>query len=241
MTEIPATPALSGPPAPARPPAADPAAVSAARPDAPEAPAEERGVAAADFETFLSLLTAQMRNQDPLQPMDSTEFVAQLASFSGVEQQIRANERLDAILDALSGGAGAGLASWIGLEAETAATLRHEGGPLALAVDPPAGADRAMLRVLDAEGRTVGAIPVDPAARRILWDGTLDGAPLGAGRRSFELAWFAGEAELGKAPARRTVRVADLRPGGEDGPRLGLVGGGEVRPEDLSALRPPEG
>ncbi len=47
-----------------------------------------------DFETFLKLLTTQMRNQDPLKPMDSTEFVAQLASFSAVEQQIRANDRL---------------------------------------------------------------------------------------------------------------------------------------------------
>ena len=49
---------------------------------------------AGDFETFLKLLTAQLRNQDPLQPMDSTEFVAQLASFSAVEQQVRANDRL---------------------------------------------------------------------------------------------------------------------------------------------------
>ena len=50
---------------------------------------------AGDFETFLSLLTAQLRNQDPLKPMESTEFVAQLASFSAVEQQVRTNDRLD--------------------------------------------------------------------------------------------------------------------------------------------------
>ncbi len=110
--------------------------------------AEQRGraVAEADFETFLSLLTAQMRNQDPLKPLESTEFVAQLASFSAVEQQIRSNERLDEIFDALSGGPGAGLADWIGMEAETTAAARHEGGPLDLKVSPAAGADRAALR-----------------------------------------------------------------------------------------------
>ena len=53
--------------------------------------------AAADFDSFLNLLTAQLRNQDPLQPIDSTQFVAQLASFSTVEQLIGTNERLDAL------------------------------------------------------------------------------------------------------------------------------------------------
>ena len=51
-----------------------------------------------DFNTFLKLLTTQLENQDPLQPMDSTEFIAQLASFSSVEQQIGTNTRLDEML-----------------------------------------------------------------------------------------------------------------------------------------------
>lgn len=42
-----------------------------------------------DFETFLRLLTTQLQNQDPLDPTNSTEFVAQLANFSSVEQQVR--------------------------------------------------------------------------------------------------------------------------------------------------------
>jgi flagellar basal-body rod modification protein FlgD len=48
--------------------------------------------------------------------MESTEFVAQLASFSGVEQQIRANDRLDSILGVRAGGAAVGLAAWSGRE-----------------------------------------------------------------------------------------------------------------------------
>ena len=40
-----------------------------------------------DFETFLKMLTAQMENQDPLNPIESSDYAVQLATFSGVEQQ----------------------------------------------------------------------------------------------------------------------------------------------------------
>lgn len=56
-----------------------------------------------DFTTFLNLLTAQLRNQDPMNPTDSTQFVAQLAQFSNVEQAVKSNKTLDAILGALGG------------------------------------------------------------------------------------------------------------------------------------------
>ena len=55
-----------------------------------------------DFQTFLKLLTAQMRHQDPLEPLDSTQFVAQLAAFSSVEQQIETNTKLETINENLS-------------------------------------------------------------------------------------------------------------------------------------------
>lgn len=55
-----------------------------------------------EFQTFLQLLTAQMRHQDPLEPLDSTQFVAQLAAFSSVEQQITTNEKLDNLYDFLT-------------------------------------------------------------------------------------------------------------------------------------------
>ncbi|OPB31915.1 flagellar hook assembly protein FlgD [Bartonella sp. AR 15-3] len=52
----------------------------------------------ADYDTFIKLLVAQMKNQDPTKPMDSTEFVAHLASFSSVEQAIKMNETLAQML-----------------------------------------------------------------------------------------------------------------------------------------------
>jgi flagellar basal-body rod modification protein FlgD len=51
-----------------------------------------------DYDAFLNLLVAQMKNQDPTAPMDSTDYVAQLATFSQVEQTIQTNTKLDQLL-----------------------------------------------------------------------------------------------------------------------------------------------
>lgn len=51
-----------------------------------------------DYDAFLQLLLAQMQNQDPLNPTDSTEFVSQLATFSNVEQGMNTNTKLDQLL-----------------------------------------------------------------------------------------------------------------------------------------------
>ena len=54
--------------------------------------------ASLNYDSFLKLLTAQMQYQDPTKPMDATQFVAQLASFSNVEQAIKTNNKLDSLL-----------------------------------------------------------------------------------------------------------------------------------------------
>ena len=53
---------------------------------------------AVDYESFLKLLVAEMKNQDPTKPMESTDFIAQLATFSQVEQTVQSNTKLDQIL-----------------------------------------------------------------------------------------------------------------------------------------------
>jgi flagellar basal-body rod modification protein FlgD len=51
-----------------------------------------------DYQSFLKLLVAQMKNQDPTDPMDSTQYMAQLAAFSQVEQSVQMNTKLDQML-----------------------------------------------------------------------------------------------------------------------------------------------
>jgi flagellar basal-body rod modification protein FlgD len=55
-----------------------------------------------DYSAFLRLLIAEMKNQDPTKPMDSAQFVAQLASFSSVEQAVKTNAKLDAMMGAFA-------------------------------------------------------------------------------------------------------------------------------------------
>ena len=80
--------------------------------------AQTRGAAssqlAENFDTFLKLLTTQLKHQDPLEPLKSSEFVAQLVQFSQVEQSIKANKNLEKILAAQSANQAAASLSYIG-------------------------------------------------------------------------------------------------------------------------------
>lgn len=62
--------------------------------------AQSASASRVDYQTFLRLLVAEMQNQDPTKPMESTEYIAQLASFSNVEQSIQLNSKLDQLLGA---------------------------------------------------------------------------------------------------------------------------------------------
>ncbi len=139
-----------------------------------------------------------MRNQDPLKPMDSTEFVAQLASFSAVEQQIRSNDRLQGILDVLSNGSTAGLAEWIGREVRVAAKADFAGEPVEVGVAPMDGADKAVLVVRNDFDSVVARLPVAADATEVSWDGKDDmGNGLAHGRYGFTLESYAGETLMG--------------------------------------------
>jgi flagellar basal-body rod modification protein FlgD len=63
---------------------------------------KDAAAASLDYSTFLNLLLAQLKNQDPTKPMDSTEYMSQLASFSNVEQAIKTNTKLDSLLTSQS-------------------------------------------------------------------------------------------------------------------------------------------
>ena len=195
------------------------------------------GAAASDFDTYLTLLTTQLRNQDPLNPTDSTEFVAQLASFSGVEQQIRTTDQLKAILGALGGGASAGLAAWIGKEVRAPAQGAFAGTPLDIATTPNPEADAAVLVVKNDFGQVVARRSIDPKAEEVTWDGKdALGASLPYGDYSFEIEAYNGDKLLGTEPGQVYAKVTEVRI--EDGAQmLILATGAKVALEDVTALR----
>lgn len=98
-----------------------------------------------DYQSFLRLLVTQMQNQDPTSPMDSTQWVSQLASFSGVEQMIQANSKLDAIL------AGSGASEASALIGRTVSTADGATRGVVVSVDVSASSRIATL----ADGSTV--------------------------------------------------------------------------------------
>ena len=73
-----------------------------------------------NFETFLSLLTAQLKNQDPLSPVDSNQFTAQLTQMAGVEQQLLTNDLLTSLLKAQAAGGLDNASNYIGKEVTAA-------------------------------------------------------------------------------------------------------------------------
>lgn len=67
-----------------------------------------------NFDTFLTLLTTQLQNQDPMNPMDSNQFTQELVQFSGVEQQINTNDNLKTLISLQQGNAGTAATGYLG-------------------------------------------------------------------------------------------------------------------------------
>ena len=190
-----------------------------------------------DFETFLKMMTEQLKHQDPLNPLDSNDFAMQLATFSGVEQQVQTNSLLTAIQSQLGAADATALAGWVGLEARAAVPADFDGTPLELVPRFATGAESARLVVQDPAGRIVQSLPLTVADGPVVWTGAdANGAILPAGRYSFtvESETSGGETETHPAEVYAAVREARL-----DGERtlLVLAGGAEVPASEISAVR----
>ncbi len=166
-----------------------------------------------DFQTFLTLLTAQLRNQDPLKPVESTAFVAQLASFSAVEQQVQSNAKLESILEALANGATGGLAQWIGREVRNPGSAPYENHPLDVQLIVHREADAARLVVYNENGTIAATQTVDPTEEYANWSGILaNGQRAEEGRRfSFKVESLKDGEVLLDAHALVYTRVDEVR------------------------------
>lgn len=133
------------------------------------------GMLASNFETFLSLLTSQLKNQDPLSPVDSNQFTAQLTQMAGVEQQLLTNDLLKSLVSAQGGGGLGEAATYIGKDATAVwGATKMADGEASWSYELGSNAASATLQVLDGSGKVVwtGDAPAKTTGmHEFTWDG----------------------------------------------------------------------
>jgi len=127
-----------------------------------------------NMNTFLTLLTTQLQNQDPLSPMDSTQFTQQLVEYSQVEQQINTNTNLTSLISLQQAGAGAASVGYLGKNVTvTNGNAALTNGSATWNYALPAGAATSTLTVTNASGQTVYSGPGETASgsNTFTWNG----------------------------------------------------------------------
>jgi flagellar basal-body rod modification protein FlgD len=127
-----------------------------------------------DLNKFLNLLVTQLKNQDPLDPMDATEFTSQLVQFASVEQQIYQNSNLEKLLDATHAGQVSNLAGFLGKTVEgTSDKLNLDGGSATFSYELMDKAKSNTILITDASGKSVFSFKGELQQDRYeyTWDG----------------------------------------------------------------------
>jgi flagellar basal-body rod modification protein FlgD len=127
-----------------------------------------------NYQTFLQLLTTQLKNQDPLNPMDSSQFTSQLVQFSSVEQQIQANKNLESLISAQASNEAANSVNYIGRTvAATSDTVGLQNGSATInyALDNAVASDS--ITISTTSGKIVRSLQgqTGQGAHTITWDG----------------------------------------------------------------------
>ena len=190
-----------------------------------------------DYETFLKMLTVQAVNQDPLDPMDSSEYAAQLASFSSVEQQVITNQLLSALASQMNTTSLAQYSGWVGMEARSTAGVVFEGAPQTLYPLPAVLADEAYLVVYDGSGNEMQRMSIGLDGEGVEWAGVGDdGTPIANGTYYFEVENHANGAELGQTPVETYQIITEAQV--IDGQIAVILEGGiPLLPSNITALR----
>ena len=130
-----------------------------------------------NYEMFLQLLTTQLRNQSPLDPLDANQFTQQLVQYSSVEQQVKTNENLNAMLATLLASNATSLVSYVGREIEalgSAAPLKN--GTATWKYNAKADAPNTEIEIRNAAGTVVKKVStsITKGEHTFSWDGKMD-------------------------------------------------------------------
>lgn len=146
----------------------------------------QRVALAEDFSQFLQLLTTQLQNQDPLSPMDSTEFTNQLVQFSQVEQQINSNAKLDNLVQLQLASISSVALGYVGMDISyISSEMSYDGEtPVDISYALASEAITAKVNVYDEEGELIYSAdaPKSTGINKFTWDGKdKAGQPVEAG------------------------------------------------------------
>jgi flagellar basal-body rod modification protein FlgD len=133
-----------------------------------------RSTIADNFDTFLNILTTQLKNQNPLDPLDTNQFTQQLVQFTGVEQQLKTNDFLEALLLNTQTSYRADAVSYIGKQVTASGeTAELKDGGALWAYNAEANVANATVTIKNSAGSVVytetGSL--NAGAGSFLWDG----------------------------------------------------------------------
>lgn len=175
----------------------DTSAASANAASAATGSAAGKATLGSNFNTFLTMLTTQLKHQDPLSPMDSTQFTNQLVQFSSVEQQINANSNLEKLIKLQQTAQTTQGINYLGQTVEVAGTdLPLQDGAASLTYTLPKEARDVKVNIRDSSGTLVKTIngETKAGAHSIDWDGKdTSGNQLDDGRYSITVTATAAD------------------------------------------------
>ncbi len=193
-----------------------------------------------NYDTFLKMMTAQIKNQDPLNPMSADQLAVQLATFSGVEQQTRTNDLLTRMLGQGALGSMGQMVGWVGKEARLAAPAYFDGStPVTISPNPTSDADKAVLVVKTQAGQEVSRTQLPLGSADYQWQG-LDstGNPLPKGIYSLSLESYQKDKLLESSDVEYYGKISEIR-SGTNGVSAMLPGGVEALTSVITAIREP--
>lgn len=198
-----------------------------------------------DKDAFLKLLVAQIQYQDPLQPLQGTEYVAQLSQFSQLEQTIAQSSRLDDMNAQLRGLGNNEATALVGKRVTVRGKQMAFDGITAVGSAVTLGGDAQAVtaRIVDSSGKTVRTMTLGPRAAgpvAITWDGKTDGgqaAPAGSYRLELEARDAAGKPVTTTQDVSGVVQKVSFEKGY---PELVLDSGALAPISDLVAVEQPQ-
>lgn len=213
--------------------------ISTTNPAATTIPAAKSSFDTTDFNTFLTMLTTQLKNQDPLNPVDSSDYAVQLATFSNVEQSVKTNELLTKMTEQFSMDGIGQIAGWVGLEALNSGPVAFKGETVTVTPSYSSGANAAVLIVKDSHGNLQSRNDISPGQAQLLWQGIdAAGRKLPDGNYSLLVESYDNGTLIGTTPVSHYGRIDEVQRNGNTS-QIVLSGGTVVDASAVTALRQP--